>query len=110
MEDRALNEFIRLVAERDGSLAEAERTRGRSVHEERWLVVVMNDDHNTFEGVATALSQTLPNTTFDRGLELADDIDHRGRAIVWVGHFEAAEYFWAKLDRCHLSMAPLLSA
>jgi ATP-dependent Clp protease adaptor protein ClpS len=110
MEDRALNELVRLVSERDSDVAEERRTRGRSVHQERWLVVVMNDDHNTFEGVAVALSQTLPNTTFLRGLELADEIHDKGRATVWGGHFEAAEYFWARLDRCRLSMAPLCVA
>lgn len=110
MEDRALNELVRLAAERDREAVEERQTRGPSVHQERWLVVVMNDDHNTFEGVAVALSQTLPNTTFLRGLELADQIHGSGRATVWIGHFEAAEYFWAKLDRCRLSMAPLRTA
>ncbi len=109
MDDAAADDLARLVGARQGDLVEAERTRGRSVHRERWLVVVVNDDHNTFEGVATTLAQTLPNTSLHRGLELANEIHHQGRAMVWAGHFEAAEYYWTKLDRCRLSMAPLVS-
>ena len=110
MDESALPEIIRSLTARVGDATETERTRGRSVHEERWHVVVLNDDYNTFDGVAAALSQTLPETSFDRGLELASEIHHRGRANVYTGHFEAAEYFWTKLDGCRLTMAPLLSA
>ena len=31
-----------------------------------WLVIVKNDDHNTFDGVAFALARTIPGVTFDR--------------------------------------------
>ena len=34
--------------------------RRREGLDEPWLVVVLNDDHNTFEGVAFALSAALP--------------------------------------------------
>ena len=37
-----------------------------------WHVIVLNDDHNTFEGVAFALSHTLPGVSYERGLEIAD--------------------------------------
>jgi ATP-dependent Clp protease adaptor protein ClpS len=37
-----------------------------------WQVVVLNDDHNTFEGVAFALSSVLPGVSYDRGLTLAN--------------------------------------
>jgi ATP-dependent Clp protease adaptor protein ClpS len=50
-----------------------ERTRERagSHHDEVWRVIVLNDDHNTFEGVAYALSQVLPGVGYERGLQLA---------------------------------------
>ena len=38
------------------------------------MVIVRNDDHNTFDGVAGALSRTLPGVTLDGGYALADDV------------------------------------
>ena len=32
-----------------------------------WRVIVLNDDHNTFEGVAQALARVLPGVTYDGG-------------------------------------------
>jgi ATP-dependent Clp protease adaptor protein ClpS len=70
-------------------------------------IVVLNDDHNTFDGVAFALSATLPGVSFDRGLRLADRIHFTGRATVWAGHRELAELYWSQLDGFGLTMAPL---
>ncbi len=75
-----------------------------------WNVVVLNDDHNTFEGVAFALSSTLPGVSFDRGMSLANRIHSRGLAIVWSGHREAAELYWDELRTLGLTMAPLEKA
>ncbi len=72
-----------------------------------WRVVVRNDDHNTFQGVAFALSSVLPGITYDRGMQLADRIHNTGQAIVWSGHKEQAEHYWTQLDGCGLTMAPL---
>jgi len=72
-----------------------------------WRVIVLNDDHNTFEGVAFALAQTIPGVDYDRGLALADKIHNTGRAIVWSGHREAAELYHSQLEAHGLTMAPL---
>jgi len=72
-----------------------------------WNVVVLNDNHNTFEGVAFALSATIPGVSYDRGMALADRIHITGRAIVWSGHKEAAELYWDQLRGHGLTMAPL---
>jgi ATP-dependent Clp protease adaptor protein ClpS len=72
-----------------------------------WNVIVLNDNHNTFEGVASALASTLPGVSFDRGLKIADRIHNSGRAIVWSGHREAAELYWDQLQSHGLTMAPL---
>lgn len=72
-----------------------------------WNVIVLNDNHNTFEGVASALASTLPGVSFDRGLKIADRIHNTGRAIVWSGHREAAELYWDQLQGFGLTMAPL---
>lgn len=72
-----------------------------------WLVIVLNDNHNTFDGVAFALASVLPGVDFDRGMALATRIDATGRAIVWSGHKEQAELYWEQLEARGLTMAPL---
>ena len=72
-----------------------------------WRVIVLNDDHNTFEGVAFALAQTIPGVDYDRGMALANRIHNRGQAIVWSGHKEQAELYWEQLKAYGLTMAPL---
>ena len=72
-----------------------------------WRVIVLNDDHNTFEGVSGALARTLPGVTIDQGLGLAQKIHNTGQAIVWSGHREQAELYWTGLKESGLTMAPL---
>jgi ATP-dependent Clp protease adaptor protein ClpS len=72
-----------------------------------WRVIVLNDDHNTFEGVAFALAQTIPGVDYDRGLALANRIHSQGQAIVWSGAKEQAELYWDQLKDHGLTMAPL---
>ena len=74
---------------------------------EPWKVIVLNDNHNTFEGVAAALSRVLPGVSYDQGLRLADRIHSSGRAIVWSGHKEVAEHYWQQLQDRGLTMSPL---
>jgi ATP-dependent Clp protease adapter protein ClpS len=70
-------------------------------------VVVLNDDHNTFEGVAAALARVVPGVDFARGIALATQIHTRGRAQVWSGELEIAELYWEQLHDTGLTMAPL---
>jgi ATP-dependent Clp protease adaptor protein ClpS len=72
-----------------------------------WRVIVLNDDHNTFEGVAGALSSVLPGVSYDQGMALANQIHNTGRAIVWSGPKEPAELYWEQLGERGLTMAPL---
>jgi ATP-dependent Clp protease adaptor protein ClpS len=72
-----------------------------------WRVIVLNDDHNTFEGVAFALAQTIPGVDYDRGMALANRIHNTGQAIVWSGHRELAELYHSQLEGFGLTMAPL---
>ena len=83
------------------------RRTGGSGTGDAWRVIVLNDDHNTFEGVAFALSSTIPGVDYDKGMGLADRIHNSGRAVVWSGHKEAAELYWEKLKAFGLTMAPL---
>ncbi len=72
-----------------------------------WRVVVLNDNHNTFDGVAFALSSVLPGISYDRGMALANRIHNSGQAIVWSGQHEHAELYWEQLRAYGLTMGPL---
>ena len=72
-----------------------------------WRVIVLNDNHNTFDDVAGALSQVLPGMSFEQGMALANKIHNTGQAIVWSGHREPAELYWQSLKDMGLTMAPL---
>jgi ATP-dependent Clp protease adaptor protein ClpS len=72
-----------------------------------WRVIVLNDDHNTFEGVAFALAQTIPGVDYDKGMALANKIHNSGQALVWSGHRELAELYHAQLESYGLTLAPL---
>ena len=72
-----------------------------------WNVIVLNDSHNTFEGVAFALSGVIPGVSYDAGLRLADRIHNSGQAIVWSGQKEQAELYWEQLREHGLTLAPL---
>jgi len=71
-----------------------------------WRVIVLNDDHNTFDGVAYALSSVLPGVDFEAGMKLANRIHNSGQAIVWSGEREQAEHYWEQLAAHGLTMAP----
>jgi ATP-dependent Clp protease adaptor protein ClpS len=72
-----------------------------------WLVIVLNDDHNTFQGVAFALSSVIPGVDYDKGMALANRIHESGQAVVWSGLREQAELYWEQLRGYGLTMAPL---
>jgi ATP-dependent Clp protease adaptor protein ClpS len=72
-----------------------------------WRVIVRNDDHNTFDGVAHTLARFIPGITVDRGYDIANRIHNIGLAIVWTGHKELAEHYWQQLRDAGLTMAPL---
>lgn len=86
-----------------------ERLRGNSGSGvgDAWRVIVRNDDHNTFAGVALALSRTIPGIDFAKGLRLAERIHNSGQALVWAGHRELAELYHGQLAGYGLTLAPL---
>ena len=72
-----------------------------------WLVIVLNDAHNTFDHVAKTLARVIPGVTVDDGYRFADLIHNSGQAIVWSGPRETAELYWEQLEGAGLTMAPL---
>lgn len=72
-----------------------------------WRVIVLNDDHNTFDHVARTLARFIPSMTLEQGYGMADRIHNSGQAIVWSGAKETAELYWQQLSEAGLTMAPL---
>jgi ATP-dependent Clp protease adaptor protein ClpS len=72
-----------------------------------WRVIVLNDNHNTFDGVAAALARIVPGVSLEDGYRIADQIHNSGQAIVWSGPREPAEHYWEQLRDAGLTMAPL---
>ena len=70
-------------------------------------MIVLNDDHNTFDHVATTLARVIPGVNLDQGYAIADKIHNAGRALVWSGPQEPAEHYWEQLKGAGLTMAPL---
>ncbi|MEY4431484.1 MAG: ATP-dependent Clp protease adapter ClpS [Cyanobacteriota bacterium] len=70
-------------------------------------VIVLDDDHNTFQHVVEVLVRHLPGMTPDRAWELAHRIDGEGAAEVWSGPLEQAELYHQQLGAEGLTMAPL---
>ena len=86
---------------------ERPRTGGPGSGMGGWRVIVLNDDHNTFDHVAQTLASVIPGITLESGHRLAHKIHNTGRAIVWSGPRETAELYWEQLKDAGLTMAPL---
>ena len=90
------------------STVEKPRTGGPgSGLDSNWRVIVLNDNHNTFDGVASTLARVIPGIGLDQGYAMADKIHNTGQAIVWIGPKEPAEHYWEQLKDGGLTMAPL---
>ena len=72
-----------------------------------WRVIVLNDDHNTFDHVAQVLARYIPGVNVSQGYAIADRVHHTGQAVVWTGQREQAELYWEQLRDEGLTMAPL---
>jgi len=71
------------------------------------MVIVLNDNHNTFDHVARTLAKVIPGLSVEAGYRFADQIHDSGQATVWTGPREPAELYWEQLDSAGLTMAPL---
>ena len=78
-----------------------------SGHGDPCHIIVLNDDHNTFEHVANTLARFLPGVDRVKGMTLAETIHRSGQARVWSGNREQAELYWEQLKAAGLTMAPL---
>ena len=72
-----------------------------------WMVIVKNDNHNTFDHVAQTLARVIPGISIEQGHSYADTIHNSGQACVWTGPREPAELYWEQLQQAGLTMAAL---
>ena len=71
------------------------------------IVVVLDDDFNTFQHVVETLVRIIPGMLADKAWDLAHRIDGEGSAVVWCGPQEQAELYHQQLGAAGLTMAPL---
>lgn len=72
-----------------------------------WMVIVLNDNHNSFEHVVASLARVIPDIDLEKGWQLAWTIHLEGSSVVWQGVREVAEFYWEQLHMANLTMAPL---
>ena len=94
------------MSETVDAAARARRAATRLRHGRAWRVIVLNDDHNTFEGVAFALAQTIPGVDYDKAWRSRTDPHARPGARL-VGPPELAELYHSQLEGYGLTLAPL---
>jgi ATP-dependent Clp protease adaptor protein ClpS len=58
-----------------------------------YRVLVLNDDHNTFDHVEHCLTKYIPGISREKAHQLALKIHNDGVAVVWVGPKEIAEMY-----------------
>lgn len=87
------------VAEPRQKTKRAKKTRGhkRPKRQPRYHVVLWNDDDHTYAYVIVMLMELFGYPP-ERGFQLAEEVDHRGRAIVLTTTKEHAEL---KRDQIH---------
>lgn len=109
----AMNFAIARPIESASASPAAVKERARSVVKEKYpnyKIIVLNDDHNTFQHVVATLTTYIPGMDSDTAWDLAHEIHNQGQAVVWTGPLEQAELYHAQLIRAGLTMAPLEKA
>jgi ATP-dependent Clp protease adaptor protein ClpS len=80
-------------------------TRGQSVHDAPWNVVVHNDPVNLMNYV-TRIFQLVFGFPKERAEKHMMEVHRNGRSIVWTGTREMAEFYVQQLHR-HLLLATI---
>ena len=62
-----------------------------------YRVLLLNDNHNTFEHIEVCLTKHVPGMSRDKAHQLALKVRNEGVAVVWVGPKEVAEMYYELL-------------
>jgi ATP-dependent Clp protease adaptor protein ClpS len=70
---------------------------GPGDNNQNYRVVLINDDHNTFEHVTECLQKIIPGMSHVLAQKLTVDAHENGSAVVWTGPKEIAEMYYDAL-------------
>ena len=83
-----------------------EQKKEKTEHPEA-RVIILDDNFNTFQHVASSLLTIIPDMSEIRAWELTKKVDKSGSAEVWRGILEQAELYYEQLASRGLTMAPI---
>jgi ATP-dependent Clp protease adaptor protein ClpS len=69
-----------------------------------YRVVLINDDHNTFDHVEKCLMKHVPGMSEDKARKITIKVHNEGSCIVWTGPKEQAEAYYEVLRSEGLTM------
>jgi ATP-dependent Clp protease adapter protein ClpS/energy-coupling factor transporter ATP-binding protein EcfA2 len=70
-----------------------------------YLVILLNDDFNTFNHVSQCLMKYIPGMTGEGAWQLTARVHREGQAVVWSGRQELAALYRMQLSQAGLTMA-----
>lgn len=85
-------------------LVEKQTTDAETKPYPNYRLILLNDNHNTFEHVQRSLMRHLPGMSSDRAKSLTVKAHNEGKATVWVGPKEVAELYYELLKSDGLSV------
>jgi len=72
-----------------------------------WDVVVLDDNHNTADGVVESLMEVIPRMDNRRACRITNQIELNGKGVVWTGKRKAASFYCEQLAELGLTMDKL---
>ena len=86
-------------------IIEKEPKVGETTPYPNYRVVLINDDHNTFEHVEKCLQRHIPGMSESKAHKIAVTVHMEGSAVVWSGPKEVAEMYYELLKSEGLTMS-----
>lgn len=78
-------------------IVEKKSDLGKTKPYPNYRVILLNDEHNTFDYVVDCLKKHIPGMTTDRAWKLTIEVHDKGSAVVWIGPKEVAEMYYELL-------------
>lgn len=86
-------------------IIEKEPKLGETTPYPNYRVVLINDDHNTFDHVERCLQKHIPGMSEDKAHKIAIKVHTEGSCVVWTGPKEVAEMYYELLKSEGLTMS-----
>lgn len=85
-------------------ILEIKPKRGETKPHPNYKVILLNDNHNSFEHVEECLIKHIPGMSMFKAHQLALTTHNQGLAVVWIGPREIAEHYYELLKSEGLTM------